>query len=469
MLCKFFKEDSQFINIFNKIIDSKLFMFFIVVLGLFSNLFSIELIVYTIYALIVCLVSIFGKNFIVNLPMAVVGYMTFSKENNPRGPNNTSIFFEKEVQIYFIIICVFIGIFTLSRMIHDLVSYKERRKTPRLGLGFLILGISFIIGGVFSDGYEFKSSLFGLLEIIALSFSYFIFYYTSDFKRIDKEYWAELFTIVSIMMFIEVGYVLIEGGVFNLNTPLNRSELWTGWGHHNNMGGIVLMCMPAPFYLATVKKHGWIYCLLGNFATLSCFLCMSRNAMLVGTIIYITMFILVLKKSKEENRVNNLLVYLSCFIIIAISITFYNDVVYNLLYETISKGFSFSGRIEIYSHAIEEFISSPIFGKDFYNSNIGQWGEYSPNSFLPGRYHNTIFQLLASTGIVGLLAYIYHRYETIKLLFKNFNYSKLFIWLSIFAFLVSSLFDCFFFNFGPGLLYSALLLLLEKQDELESA
>ena len=316
MLCKIFKEDSQFINIFNKIIDSKLFMLFIVVLGLFSNLFSIELIVYTIYALIVCLVSMFGKNFIVNLPMAVVGYMTFSKENNPRGPNNTSIFFEKEVQIYFIIICVFIGSFTLSRMIHDLVSYKERRKTPRLGLGFLILGISFIIGGVFSNGYEFKSSLFGLLEIIALSFSYFIFYYTSDFKKIDKEYWAELFTIVSMMMFIEVGYVLIEGGVFNLNTSLNRSDLWTGWGHHNNMGGIVLMCMPAPFYLATVKKHGWIYCLLGNFATLSCFLCMSRNAMLVGTIIYITMFILVLKKSKEENRVNNLLVYLSCVIII---------------------------------------------------------------------------------------------------------------------------------------------------------
>jgi hypothetical protein len=54
-------------------------------------------------------------------------------------------------------------------------------------------------------------------------------------------------------------------------------------------------------------------------------------------------------------------------------------------------------------------------------------------------------------------------------IFNKIIDSKLFIWLCIFAFLVSSLFDCFFFNFGPGLLYSALLLLLEKQDELESA
>ena len=62
MLCKFFREESRFIHIFNKVIDSKLFMFFIVLLGLLSNLFGIELIVYTIYALIVCLVSLFGNS-----------------------------------------------------------------------------------------------------------------------------------------------------------------------------------------------------------------------------------------------------------------------------------------------------------------------------------------------------------------------------------------------------------------------
>lgn len=469
MLCKFYKENSKFINIFNKVIDSKLFMFFIVLLGLLSNLFGIELIVYTIYALIVCLVSLFGKNFIANLPMAVIGYMTFSKENNPRGPDNTSIFFEKDVQIYFICICVFIGIFALSRMIHDLIYYKERRKFPKLGLGFIILGFSFIHGGAYTEEYEFRTSLFGLLEIIALSFSYFIFYYTSDFKKINKEYWAELFTMVSMMMVIEMGYVLIEGGVFDLSIPLERKKLWTGWGHHNNMGGIILMCMPAPFYLSLVKKNGWIYCILGNFATLSCALSMSRNALLFGFIIYLVMFILVVKYSKGKERVNNLLVYLSCFTITAVCITIFNDTVYNLLYETISRGFKSSGRIELYRKAIEEFKSSPLFGKGFYNNEIGQWGEYNPDSFLPGRYHNTIFQLLASTGLLGIFAYIYHRYETIKLVFNKFNLSKLFIFISILSFLASSLFDCFFFNFGPGLLYSALLLLLEKDNDLESA
>lgn len=469
MLCKFFNEDNKYLNIFNKIIDSKLFMFLIVLLGLLSNLFALELLVYSIYAVIVVLVALFGRNFIANLPMAIVGYMTFSKNNNPRGPNQTSIFLEHDTIVKFVIICVIIGSFALARIIHDFIYYKERRKFPKLALGFIILGFSFFHGGAYTETYEFKTSLFGIVEILALSFTYLVFYYTSDFKKIGKEYWAELFTMVSMMILVEIGFMLYSVNAFDFSVPLDRKELWTGWGHYNNVGGIALMCLPAPFYLACTKKHGWIYCLLGNFAMLSIGICMSRNSMLFGFSIYVIMIIIVTSLSKGSNRIKNLIVYLSCLISAALILTFAFDELQNLFASILDKGTDDSGRVEIYESAIEQFKSSPIFGLGFYECVAGSWGLYEPDSFLPSRYHNSIFQLLASTGIFGLLAYGYHRFETLKLLFKNFNFSKLFIWLCIFVFLVSSLFDCFFFNFGPGLLYSGLLLFLEKQDELESA
>ena len=128
MLCKYFKEDNKFINIFNKIIDSKCFMLLIVLLGLISNLFALEILVYSIYTVIVALVALFGRDFIANLPMAIVGYMTFSKNNNPRGPDQTSIFLERDTIIKFVIICVIIGSFALARIIHDFIYYKERSR-----------------------------------------------------------------------------------------------------------------------------------------------------------------------------------------------------------------------------------------------------------------------------------------------------------------------------------------------------
>ena len=308
MLCKFFNEDNKYLNIFNKIIDSKLFMFLIVLLGLLSNLFALELLVYSIYAVIVVLVALFGRNFIANLPMAIVGYMTFSKNNNPRGPNQTSIFLEHDTIVKFVIICVIIGSFALARIIHDFIYYKERRKFPKLVLGFIILGFSFFHGGAYTETYDFKTSLFGIVEILALSFTYLVFYYTSDFKKIGKEYWAELFTMVSMMILVEIGFMLYSVNAFDFSVPLDRGKLWTGWGHYNNVGGIALMCLPAPFYLACTKKHGWIYCLLGNFAMLSIGICMSRNSMLFGFSIYVIMIIIVTSLSKGSNRIKNLIV-----------------------------------------------------------------------------------------------------------------------------------------------------------------
>ena len=61
-----------------------------------------------------------------------------------------------------------------------------------------------------------------------------------------------------------------------------------------------------------------------------------------------------------------------------------------------------------------------------------------------------------------MLAYIFHRYQTIKLFVKKPTLEKTFIALSLVIFLSTSLLDCHFFNIGPTMFYSLALLFAEN-------
>ena len=72
---------------------------------------------------------------------------------------------------------------------------------------------------------------------------------------------------------------------------------------------------------------------------------------------------------------------------------------------------------------------------------------------------------MSSCGSVGLIAYAFHRFQTIKLIFKKPNAEKSFIGLSILALLLMSMLDCHFFNIGPTLIYSMALAFAENIGE----
>ena len=136
----------------------------------------------------------------------------------------------------------------------------------------------------------------------------------------------------------------------------------------------------------------------------------------------------------------------------------------NTFTSLIDDGISSNGRSIIYTDAIKSFIRSPIFGEGFYSYNKYLWTEVEETiSFIPCRYHGTWFQQLASCGIFGLIAYCFHRYQTIKLFNKKQNNLEIIIMKIILtSFLLMCLLDCHFHNLGPGLIYSGILLFIEK-------
>ena len=73
--------------------------------------------------------------------------------------------------------------------------------------------------------------------------------------------------------------------------------------------------------------------------------------------------------------------------------------------------------------------------------------------------------MMASCGTVGLVAYLWHRVETIRLVIKKRSKYALFIGLSIAALVLCSLLDNHLFNLYPTFMYTVLLVSLEKTDK----
>ena len=132
----------------------------------------------------------------------------------------------------------------------------------------------------------------------------------------------------------------------------------------------------------------------------------------------------------------------------------------------IEEIFIMSERDNLVGYGLKQFRTHPIFGGSFFPQ-----GEYVPwdwstseafSSFFPPRWHNTIIQVLASCGIVGLACYLFHRFQTVRLILVKRSTEKTFIGLFMASLLLCSLMDCHFFNVGPTLFYSMALAYAEN-------
>lgn len=465
MLVKMYPKlkENLVIKFIRNSLDSIYSMIFIVALAAISNVFGLEIPVYYIYTCIIMFACLFCDDLISLFPIACCSYMTFSKSNNPLSKEQTSIFLEKNGLINMLIIAITILVFITTRLIFELVINKEKRKKPAYLYGFLALGFSYVIGGLFTSSYNLQTAIFGLLQILSLSFTYFYFYYTINWNNVKKGYYPLLFTLIGALMCIEISYMLIDAGIFTIDGAFSRSNLYTGWGHYNNVASVMILCIPAPFYFACTKKNGFIYSLLGTLFLTFLIFNQSRNGMLMGTIVYIICAILTLIKSNKKEKIKHLILFSLLFLCFIGGFIIFNDQIQNIFSSIYKAGTDDSGRIEIYINGLNQFKESPLFGKGFYECDAYRWGvPYKEGDFLPPRYHNTYVQILACCGITGLVTYLSHRFQTIKLIFKNRNLGNTIIFISLLGFILLSLFDCHFHNFGPGFLYSSLLLLSEK-------
>lgn len=464
-------RDNRIIKLLNRFLYSPVYMLLVALLMAASNIFSLEFPVMTAYTLLGILTVLFSPDCFPIMPMFCCGYMLFSAGNNPAADYGTHFLSTPESLALFVFLAATAAVCLIVRFVYEIVKMgRDGSRLPKLTAGFVFLGIAYMLGGFLSPYYSLRTVLFGLLEVVALCITYFFFAYTIDWSKRQGRDIALMLSAIGIGITLEIAGMYRSAEVIEAlkDGTFQRSMLKSGWGVYNNVGGMMAMMIPAPFYLASTQKQGFLWIPLGGLFISAVAFTQSRSSMITAAVITVLCILFVLIYSKRWAKLWNMAMLAALISVIGIyGYPFLKeDIAIIFKFFTNSQFFDLEGRIEIYKNGIQRFMENPVFGSGFYVSDgsVFQYGSDSlpEGFFLPPRYHNTLIQLLASGGVFAVIAYLFHRVQTVWLVLKQKSAFSFFMWLSILSLLIGSLADCHFFNFGPGLTYGVLLVCMEK-------
>lgn len=445
------------------------FLALVVFLMVLAEVFSWELTVFYLYLVLGLLIVLFGDDLFPLVPIVLCCYMAISYPNNPAlfpaGSATPSSFYDGAF-VFQIAYIIAVAVLLIAARLIVILMRGEKKKVPALAIGFGALGLSLVLGGLFTKFYDFRTALFGFTVVASLCALYFLFYYGIDWKKTDKRAWAYPFFAIGCGLLFEVIDMYVRSGILQ-DPSLNRGVLQVGWGMYNNVGCALAMCLPAAFYLALKEKHGWVFTLVGCVQAAGLLFTQSRSSILFGGILGVAALVVLLAKCEKRARKFHLIVLGAGLAIAAILVAVMWDKFVGVFKSMIDLTFGndpSNARGPIYEEGWRHFRSAPSFGVGFYQCTAYRWGDLPETAFLPRRYHNTVIQLLASGGIFAVGCYILHRVETLVLFFRKPTVEKVFIALSVGALLLTSMVECHLFSLGPGMLYGTLLAFAEGGD-----
>lgn len=455
-------------ELINVAFGSKLFPFITAAIVIFCYYTGLDLVAIYYVAIVGILILTLCEDLTPFITLLVFLNVIISYQHSPsEASGNSDYFFQTAVAAQVICVLVLIvsaGVIRLLRTVHQ----RRFRPTP-IFYGLCALSLAFILNGIFSKNYTPMNLVYGLFQtVIYLG----VFALLKDNIKVNGKTFGNIavaFLALSVVLVAElfIAYFSTEG--IYVNGELYRGRLSFGWGVYNTMGMLLLLCVPSVVYLASVYKRGWLLTLYSVLLVLCCILSMSRQAMLGVAVIYPLCLIYLIKRTKQK-LINWLIIGAACIGTIAIvairwhSFTnAFSQIFSNIIVDGQLNG---SGRMKLYGTAINEFFRAPLFGTGFYSGGLdGMLYNASGMDIIPLFYHNTILQMAASCGVIGLAAYIVHRCQTVFSFFKNITVERSYIAVSILALLVLSLLDVHMFDILPTLLYSSFVAVLVASEK----
>ena len=460
------EESRPWFHKINKFLYSPWYMILVAALTLLANVLGGEMVAYTAIIVIGIYTILFCRDMLPIMPFFICGYISPSVLNNP-GRNSGSIFYPANgglilVGMLALVLSALILRLSLDRSLRRKLFTAKRR----LWIGFALLGVAYLLSGIGSKNYEAvyqRNFLFALLQFVSLAGLYWFFSGSVYWEKAPKNFFSWIGLMVGLVLVMELGNIYLTGNVI-VDGRIKRDSIFTGWGNYNNLGALLAAMLPFPYYFASQsRKCPWIYHILGLLMLTGVVLSNSRGAILFAAMMYPVCMVLVLWKGK--NRVQNAILYVATVVLAAGVLYVYRDWIMRMFSALINKKFASSGRDEIYIAGFQQFLRNPVFGGSFFPETEQPSWAVNPGFvfFFPPRWHNTLIQIAASCGMVGLVAYGIHRMQTAVLFWKKENRSmrNIFIGLSILVLLGTSLLDCHLFNVGPGLYYSMALAFAE--------
>ena len=409
----------------------------------------------------------------------LMGVMVSVKHSPNIHIDNPSDYFTRPENLVQMVIAITLLIGMAATRVVESIIYHRFKITPMF-IGLAVFVAVYALNGLFSEYYTIMNLVYAMfLALLFLG----IFCFASGNIKIDETTFDRIafcFLALLAVLTIELAVAYITYDNLFVNGTIDRGRLFFGWGTYNNFGMFATMCIPAPFYLSAKYRHGWAFTLVGLLSLAVACLCMSRQAIMMGAIIFVACAVWLLIRTHGIARLNNAVIFGIIAIIGAIAMAIAYQKIADLFVSLLTSIETGSGRTIIWKEGIDNFLNYPLFGAGLYSRKHWVWGESGFANIIPVMYHNTVIQLLGSGGLFGFAAYCVHRVQTVLSFIRNITHERVFIVLLIAALLLTSLLDNHIFYLFPTIIYSMLLGVLtlsenkvavkgavvEKQDDL---
>lgn len=466
-------KNNGFVQAWKEILVSRCFPFITAAISLFCYYLGLDIVFIYYIGIVGIMILLFLDDISPFVTLLLFMCILISRENSPSNLSTSSNYYFSPA----ILTQIFIVIGALSTaLIYRIILTCIRRQFSISAIfwGLCAFAVVLLCNGLFSQNYTTKNLVYGL--VMALCFLGIFTALKDNLSMTDEafERIALSFFALSIVLIFEllVAYFTVDGLYVDGN--FNREKLTFGWGMWNTMGMMLLICLPSVLYLAGKYKYGFIFTLFSIVLFVTIWMSCSRQSMLASLVLYPVCLIVLLVKG--NNRFANICLVVCSFVAILILLLISRDTILKYFKDLISKivvngELSGNGRMKLWEGGIKNFKSAPFLGIGFYANLYTEFLDgflgFSGMSLIPNMCHNTFIQLLSACGIIGLLTYLIHRVQTIISFFKNINFNRTFIALTIVALVGVSLIDNHIFNIFPTIIYSCLIAILvasEKKD-----
>ncbi len=451
------KVESQFKVKLNKIGDlfspyfyGKFFPVQIALLVVLCFIAKTTLVALAIISILAAFVLIFYKNVAPIIPMLFMVLMAFTD-------------FEIMGRVLpYILLSPAIIAFIARPFIHPI----KKQKLGLLVIPLLLVSLALGLGGILRDEHDFSYTLAQFLSLgptMLLIYLFFSFNIPKKDNFCIKEYLCYNFIVGGLAMALEIAYVRFYLQAYGWTNP--------GWINVNGCASFVLLAIPSCCYLIVKSKEilFYIICLLCLYFSLFVF----DSYLAIGICFAYTPFLIfyTYRNMRRNNRL--LLLYtilfvsvITLFVLISVFAIYEFDVTsIQLTVTSLSRE-----RDVIYYKAIELFKENPLFGYgfQFFDDSILVMPDYV-SSIIVFNFHSTLFHVLATMGLFGLIVYAVYFFTRFYILMRKNNSFTFMMLIGFIMFESHAMIDLAEFNAIPLMsAVTVMIVIVERSTKLNN-
>ncbi len=439
-------SEKKIIKSISAFFESPLFLLLFGTAVLLFYVLNIPVVTLVIFAVCGCFICLFAEDTRATMGLLVLLMFSFRNKDNVACYRTTFA------------ICTYVvgGIPLLASAIYRLAFRSEPLKDGWGLLGVGLLSASILLGGTFTQYYSQKNFMNALIMSSTLFGGYVFYAFTLQKREGTLLYLARTCAIAVCIIALEV--LELYKRKYTWGTPLDwiwKGKILLGWTRSNMVGEMMVFFLPAVFYLIYKERFGILYYLVVLVGLFGIFLTLSRNAILwsIITVIIGTTANCLVGRRKLANLIIGILSILGiCVSFVVVSKLGYLD---NVLQFFLESGLDDHGRFEVWTTHWNLFVDSPLHGVGYKTYKV-------MSGDIVDKAHNTLVQMLASSGLIGLSCYLVHRVQTVYSVAKKPTTERLWIGGTVLVGLLMSLLSPLFFQVYFRVCYVVLLVALEK-------